>query len=119
MAIWRPAAGARNGCGSPCVVIAWWPGLDGGRGQGEGERGQQGGLRGQPQQGLRNEGQRRGQGEHQRHRPPGEEGPQHQVEPRAAGAWLAHNLVADAGGSIQLSNPESETLLIGVRLPRR
>ena len=41
------------------------------------------------------------------------------VEPRAAGAWLAHSLVADAGGSIQLSDPAADTLLIGARLPRR
>src|SRR5438552_1965819 len=41
------------------------------------------------------------------------------VEPRAAGAWLAHSLVADAGGSIQLSDLAAETLLIGARLPRR
>jgi histidine phosphotransferase ChpT len=40
------------------------------------------------------------------------------VEPRSAGAWLAHNLVADAGGTIQLSEPGSEALLIGARLPR-
>jgi histidine phosphotransferase ChpT len=40
------------------------------------------------------------------------------VEPRAAGAWLAYSLVADAGGSIQLSDPASEALLIGARLPR-
>jgi histidine phosphotransferase ChpT len=39
------------------------------------------------------------------------------VEPRAAGAWLAHNLAAEAGGSIQLSDSESETLLIGATLP--
>jgi histidine phosphotransferase ChpT len=39
------------------------------------------------------------------------------VEPRAAGAWLAHNLAAEAGGSIQLSDPESEVLLIGATLP--
>jgi histidine phosphotransferase ChpT len=39
------------------------------------------------------------------------------VEPRAAGAWLAHNLAVEAGGSIQLSDPESETLLIGATLP--
>lgn len=42
-----------------------------------------------------------------------------QVEPRAAAAWLAHNLVADAGGSIQLSAPGSEPLMIGAHLPRR
>ena len=39
------------------------------------------------------------------------------VEPRAAGAWLAHNLAAEAGGSIQLSDPGSEVLLIGATLP--
>jgi histidine phosphotransferase ChpT len=39
------------------------------------------------------------------------------IEPRAAGAWLAHNLAAEAGGSIQLSDPESEVLLIGATLP--
>jgi histidine phosphotransferase ChpT len=41
------------------------------------------------------------------------------IEPRAAGAWLAHNLVATAGGSVQLSDPSSDALLIGARLPRR
>jgi histidine phosphotransferase ChpT len=39
------------------------------------------------------------------------------VEPRAAGAWLAHDLAAQANGSIQLSDPSSELLLIGVTLP--
>jgi len=39
------------------------------------------------------------------------------VEPRAAGAWLAHELAAEAGGSIQLSDPSAEVLLIGVTLP--
>jgi histidine phosphotransferase ChpT len=39
------------------------------------------------------------------------------VEARAAGAWLAHNLVAEAGGSIQLSDPSSDALLIGASLP--
>jgi histidine phosphotransferase ChpT len=39
------------------------------------------------------------------------------VEARAAGAWLAHELAAEAGGSIQLSDPSSELLLIGVTLP--
>ncbi len=39
------------------------------------------------------------------------------VEPRAAGAWLAHELAAEAGGTIQLSDPSSELLLIGVTLP--
>ena len=41
------------------------------------------------------------------------------IEPRAAGAWLAYNLVADAGGLIQLSDPASQALLIGARLPGR
>jgi histidine phosphotransferase ChpT len=41
------------------------------------------------------------------------------VEARAAGAWLAHNLVAEAGGSIQLSDPSSDVLLIGANLPRQ
>ena len=40
------------------------------------------------------------------------------VEPRAAGAWLAHALAADAGGSIQLSDPSSEVLMIGAAIPR-
>jgi len=39
------------------------------------------------------------------------------VEPRAAGAWLAHALAAEAGGTIQMSDPSSELLLIGVTLP--
>ena len=41
-----------------------------------------------------------------------------EVEPRAAGAWLAHALAAEAGGTIQLSDPSAEVLLIGVTLPR-
>ena len=40
-----------------------------------------------------------------------------EVEPRAAGAWLAHSLAADANGTIQLSDPADEVLLIGVTLP--
>ena len=39
------------------------------------------------------------------------------VEARAAGAWLAHALTAEAGGTIQISDPTSEALLIGVTLP--
>ncbi len=42
-----------------------------------------------------------------------------QIEPRAAGAWLARKLVSDAGGSIRLSEPASEALLIGANLPLR
>ena len=40
------------------------------------------------------------------------------IEPRSAGAWLAHNLAAEAGGSIQLSDPASDVLMIGATLPR-
>jgi histidine phosphotransferase ChpT len=40
------------------------------------------------------------------------------VEPRAAGAWLAHSLAAEAGGTIQLSDPAADVLLIGVTLPQ-
>ena len=40
------------------------------------------------------------------------------VEPRAAGAWLAHSLAADAGGKIILSDPSSEALMIGATIPR-
>ncbi|MEA3081671.1 MAG: histidine phosphotransferase ChpT [Sphingomonadales bacterium] len=40
------------------------------------------------------------------------------VEPRAAAAWLAHNLIADSGGSIQLSDVSGAALMIGARLPR-
>ena len=39
------------------------------------------------------------------------------IESRAAGAWLAHSLAKEAGGSIQISPPEAEALLIGVTLP--
>ena len=39
------------------------------------------------------------------------------VEPRAAGAWLAHSLAAEAGGSIRLSDPADDVLLIGATLP--
>jgi histidine phosphotransferase ChpT len=41
-----------------------------------------------------------------------------EVEPRAAGAWLAHSLAAAAGGTIQLSDPADQILMIGVTLPR-
>ncbi len=39
------------------------------------------------------------------------------VQPRAAGAWLAHGLAKQAGGSIRLSGLEEEVLLMGVTLP--
>ncbi len=35
------------------------------------------------------------------------------VEPRAAGAWLAHALIQGAGGKLQLSPPDSPVLLMG------
>jgi histidine phosphotransferase ChpT len=46
------------------------------------------------------------------------DGAEDMVEPRAAAAWLAHNLIMDAGGSIQLSDASSGALTIGARLPR-
>lgn len=39
------------------------------------------------------------------------------VEPRAAGAWLAHSLAAEGGGSIRLSDASSDVLMIGATLP--
>ena len=39
------------------------------------------------------------------------------VEPRSAGAWLAHTLAKEAGGSIQLSQPSDTVLVIGATLP--
>ena len=39
------------------------------------------------------------------------------VEPRSAGAWLAHSLAAEAGGSIQVSQPSAEVLMIGAAMP--
>ncbi len=41
------------------------------------------------------------------------------VEPRAAGAWLAHSLASEAQGSIQLSDPSADVLMIGATLPRQ
>jgi histidine phosphotransferase ChpT len=35
------------------------------------------------------------------------------VEPRAAGAWLAHALIHEAGGKLQLSPADSPVLVIG------
>ena len=46
-------------------------------------------------------------------------GGQGALEPRAAGAWLAHSLAAEGGGSIRLSDPSSDVLMIGVTLPRQ
>ncbi len=39
------------------------------------------------------------------------------LEPRTAGAWLAHALVTEAGGTIQLSRPSDTLLVIGAALP--
>ena len=39
------------------------------------------------------------------------------IEPRAAGAWLALSLAAEGGGSLRLSDPSSEVLMIGATLP--
>jgi histidine phosphotransferase ChpT len=44
----------------------------------------------------------------------GGEGP---IEARAAGAWLAHALAAEAGGKIQIGDPAEEVLMIGAALP--
>jgi histidine phosphotransferase ChpT len=41
------------------------------------------------------------------------------IEPRAAGAWLAKALAAEAGGTIQLSEPAPEILIIGAVVPRQ
>jgi histidine phosphotransferase ChpT len=42
-----------------------------------------------------------------------------QIEPRAAGAWLAQALAKEAGGAIQLSEPAPEVLIIGAVIPRQ
>jgi histidine phosphotransferase ChpT len=41
------------------------------------------------------------------------------IEPRAAGAWLAHALAAEAGGTIKLSDPSAEVLMIGAVIPHQ
>jgi histidine phosphotransferase ChpT len=41
------------------------------------------------------------------------------VEPRAAGAWLAHSLAAEGDGSLRLSDASSDVLMIGATLPRQ
>ena len=40
-----------------------------------------------------------------------------EIEPRAAGAWLAQALATEAGGSIRLSEPTPEILIIGAVVP--
>ena len=39
------------------------------------------------------------------------------VEPRTVGAWLAQSLAAQAGGTVQLSQPSDGLLIIGATLP--
>jgi histidine phosphotransferase ChpT len=39
------------------------------------------------------------------------------IEPRMAAAWLAHSLAYDAFGSLRLSDPSSEVLMIGATIP--
>ena len=41
------------------------------------------------------------------------------IEPRVAGAWLAQALAKESGGSIQLSEPAPEVLIIGAVVPRQ
>lgn len=40
------------------------------------------------------------------------------ISPRAAAPWLVHLLVSEAGGKVQISEPEPGVLMIGVNLPR-
>jgi len=42
-----------------------------------------------------------------------------EIEPRAAGAWLANRLAVEAGGSVRLSDAAEPVLLIGATLPIR
>jgi histidine phosphotransferase ChpT len=39
------------------------------------------------------------------------------VAPRAAAAWLAHSLVEEGGGTIQVADNEEGILIIGTSLP--
>jgi histidine phosphotransferase ChpT len=39
------------------------------------------------------------------------------VEPRAAGAWLAHTLTREVGGTLKLSDPSGDVLMIGAVVP--
>ena len=41
-----------------------------------------------------------------------------EIEPRAAGAWLATALAAEAGGTIRVSEPGPEVIVIGAPVPR-
>jgi len=39
------------------------------------------------------------------------------VAPRAAAAWLAHSLVEEGGGAIQVADADEGILIIGASLP--
>lgn len=41
------------------------------------------------------------------------------LTPRAAAAWLVHSLVKEAGGEVQVMEPEPGILMFGAALPRR
>jgi histidine phosphotransferase ChpT len=41
------------------------------------------------------------------------------LTPRAAAAWLVHQLAAELGGSVQVSEPDHGVLLFGAQLPKR
>lgn len=41
------------------------------------------------------------------------------LTPRAAAAWLVHQLAKDAGGSIQVSEPGEGVLMFGATVPKR
>jgi histidine phosphotransferase ChpT len=40
-----------------------------------------------------------------------------QIAPRAAGAWLAHCLVTDGNGKLQVADGEEGVLMLGASLP--
>ena len=40
-----------------------------------------------------------------------------EVAPRAAAAWLAHELVREGGGQLQVADGENGMLIIGATLP--
>jgi histidine phosphotransferase ChpT len=40
-----------------------------------------------------------------------------EIAPRAAAAWLVHSLVSEAGGDVQVADPEDNVILFGISLP--
>jgi histidine phosphotransferase ChpT len=42
-----------------------------------------------------------------------------EIEPRAAGAWLANALARESGGTIRVLEPAPEVLMIGAQVPRQ